>query len=369
MADESVRFVKKVLSGDDPSEATSRKAGLGPYEYDGSQRWSLRQALCRLLDGSSSVEEGVGGTRKRRVFLLVRRRGNRPIHGGLRFFLPQAFKRLYSEKVEKDDCLGEGLYFEKASGRSKKHIVAEISGFVNVMEEKQLDFVLVPMGMGVLLAYHVWLLFTIVNNPRKTVIGLNAESRHKWVFCLMADPLKNGVLAVQTIRNNIMASTLLATTAITLSSLISVYVSNKSSSPSLALVYGNRTSIMASVKFFTILLCFLVAFLCNVQSIRYYAHVSFLVTVPTFQDRKDVIEYVARNLNRGSFFWSLGLRAFYLSFPLFLWVFGPIPMFICCLTMSLVLYFLDTTTSFTRDLHSQSIKAEMIAEDVESVES
>ncbi|KAL0415914.1 UNVERIFIED_CONTAM: hypothetical protein Slati_3423300 [Sesamum latifolium] len=235
------------------------------------------------------------------------------------------------------------------------------------MEEKQLDFVLVPLGMGVLLAYHVWLLFTIVNNPRKTVIGLNAESRHKWVFCLMADPLKNGVLAVQTIRNNIMASTLLATTAITLSSLISVYVSNKSSSPSLALVYGNRTSIMASVKFFTILLCFLVAFLCNVQSIRYYAHVSFLVTVPTFQDRKDVIEYVARNLNRGSFFWSLGLRAFYLSFPLFLWVFGPIPMFVCCFTMSLVLYFLDTTTSFTRDLHSQSIKAETIADDVESV--
>ncbi|KAF2325549.1 hypothetical protein GH714_030243 [Hevea brasiliensis] len=141
-------------------------------------------------------------------------------------------------------------------------------------------------------------------------------------FC--ADSLKNGVLAVQTIRNSIMASTLLATTAITLSSLISVF------------------------------------------SIRYYAHVSFLATVPTSVRKKDSIEYVARNLNRGSFFWSLGLRAFYVSFPLFLWIFGPIPMFVCCLMMSFVLYFLDTTSSFTRRLHTHSFRVEMKTDDVES---
>ncbi|XP_042000216.1 uncharacterized protein LOC121749691 isoform X2 [Salvia splendens] len=185
---------------------------------------------------------------------------------------------------------------------------------------------------------------------------------------LLDDPLKNGVLAVQTIRNNIMASTLLATTAITLSSLISVYVSNKSSSPSSKLIYGNKSSLMSSLKFFAILLCFLVAFLCNVQSIRYYAHVSFLATVPTSQGKIDAIEYVARNLNRGSFFWSLGLRAFYLSFPLFLWVFGPIPMFLCCFAMSFLLYFLDTTTNFTRDMHSHSIKQEATVEEAEPVD-
>ncbi|XP_011097003.2 uncharacterized protein LOC105176028 [Sesamum indicum] len=181
-----------------------------------------------------------------------------------------------------------------------------------IVGEKQLDLdlVLVPLGMGTLLAYHFCLLYTIIRNPRRTVIGLNAESRRVWVFSLMADPLKNGVLAIQTIRNNIMASTLLATTAITLSSLISVYVSNRSSSTSLDM-HGNRVSVLPSVKFFAILICFMVAFLCNLLSIRYYAHGSFLVTVPAFKDRKDAIEYVATNLNRGGFFWSLGLRAFY----------------------------------------------------------
>uniref|UniRef100_A0A5B7BGT4 DUF599 domain-containing protein n=1 Tax=Davidia involucrata TaxID=16924 RepID=A0A5B7BGT4_DAVIN len=237
------------------------------------------------------------------------------------------------------------------------------------MEEQKLDYVLVPLGMTVFGLYHLWLLFTIVRNPRRTVVGINAESRHQWVYSMMADPVKNGVLTVQTIRNNIMASTLLATTAITLSSLISVFVSNTSSSANISsdLIYGNQTPIMSSIKYFAILLCFLVAFLCNVQSIRYYAHVSFLATLPTLKDSRESIEYVARSLNRGSIFWSLGLRAFYLSFPLFLWIFGPIPMFVCCCIMSFVLYFLDTTSSFTRHLHSHSIKEGTKTDDVESL--
>lgn len=236
------------------------------------------------------------------------------------------------------------------------------------MEEERLDYVLVPLGLLMLAVYHAWLLVAIVRNPRSTVIGLNAESRRQWVQSLMADPLKNGVLVVQTIRNNIMASTLLATTAITLSSLISVFVSSSSSSTATAsqLVYGNQTAIISSIKYFAILVCFLVAFLCNVQSIRYYAHVSFLATLPTSKGKKDSIEYVARNLNRGSFFWSLGLRAFYVSFPLFLWIFGPIPMFVCSVMMLSVLYFLDTTTSFTRELHCQSLIEEIKPNDLES---
>lgn len=172
-------------------------------------------------------------------------------------------------------------------------------------------------------------------------------------ICCFQDPLKNGVLAVQTIRNNIMASTLLATTAITLSSLIGVFASNISETK---LVYGNKTSLNSSIKRLSISLCFLVAFLCNMQSIRYYAHVSFLITTPAINGKKDFIEYVARTLNRGSYSWSLGLRAFYLSIPLVLWIYGPIPMFVCSCFTSFLLYFLDTTTQITRDLHNRSFR-------------
>ncbi|KAE8721693.1 Poly(A) polymerase 1 isoform 1 [Hibiscus syriacus] len=239
------------------------------------------------------------------------------------------------------------------------------------MEEDKLDLFLVPLGLILLALYHVWLLRTVLKHPTRTVIGINAESRHKWVFSMMSDPLKNGVLAVQTIRNNIMASTLLATVAITLSSLISVFVSSSSDTGNSAskIVYGNKSPLLSSIKYFSILLCFLVAFLCNVQSIRYYAHVSFLVTVPSSAGSMESVEYVARNLNRASYFWSLGLRAFYLSFPLLLWIFGPIPLFSCCCFLSCLLYFLDTTSSFTRQLHRSSFKEDtMKAGDPESID-
>uniref|UniRef100_A0A7N0TZM4 Uncharacterized protein n=1 Tax=Kalanchoe fedtschenkoi TaxID=63787 RepID=A0A7N0TZM4_KALFE len=62
------------------------------------------------------------------------------------------------------------------------------------MEESALDCVLVPLGLAVMLIYHAWLLYAVLHTPQKTVIGLNADSRRQWVFSLMSDPLKNGVL-------------------------------------------------------------------------------------------------------------------------------------------------------------------------------
>ncbi|PKI48342.1 hypothetical protein CRG98_031290, partial [Punica granatum] len=54
------------------------------------------------------------------------------------------------------------------------------------MEEERVDYVAVPVGLAMLLIYHGWLLLTVLRNPRRTVIGLNAESRHQWVHSLMA---------------------------------------------------------------------------------------------------------------------------------------------------------------------------------------
>ncbi|XP_031500833.1 uncharacterized protein LOC116264641 [Nymphaea colorata] len=218
------------------------------------------------------------------------------------------------------------------------------------MEETDLDFVLVPCGLMVMAVYHVWLLHRVIHFPSRTVIGLNALNRQQWVSTMMADPMKNGVLAVQTIRNNIMASTVLASTAITLSSIIGVLVRTSSDPSAAPLVVGNRSATAVSVKYFAVLTCFLLAFLCNVQSLRYYGHVSFLVSTqqPETTEGEVGVEYIGRALNRGSYFWSLGLRAFYLSFPLLLWTFGPIPMLACSCVLVALLFFLDSTTDFSR---------------------
>ncbi|EEE55190.1 uncharacterized protein [Oryza sativa Japonica Group] len=235
-----------------------------------------------------------------------------------------------------------------------------------MVREEKLDFVLVPLGLAVLAVYHLWLLYAVLRHPTRTVVGLNAIARKRWVTVMMANTEKNGVLAVQTLRNNIMASTVLATTAITLVSVISVFLGatagrspaspSSSSSGAPLLVYGSKTGEVFAVKYLAISLCFMLAFVCNVQAIRLYAHASFLLGLPPVAGegegeaaaaaavaREEFAAYVARTVNRGSHSWSLGLRAFYASLALFMWTFGPIPMLACSVLMCGLLYFLDTT--------------------------
>ncbi|TVT98895.1 hypothetical protein EJB05_55784 [Eragrostis curvula] len=243
--------------------------------------------------------------------------------------------------------------------------------------EETLDLVLVPPALAALAGYHVWLLYTILRHPTRTVIGVNAIARKRWVAAMMANTEKNGVLAIQTLRNNIMASTVLSTTAITLVSVISVIIGvaspssssssslatphrlaygskvvtppSSSSSPLLRLVFAgsNRVEQVFAAKYLAVSLCFMLAFVCNVQAIRLYAHASFLLGgMPPGEGagaRADFAAYVARTVNNGSYAWSLGLRAFYVSMALFLWTFGPVPMLAGSVLMCGMLYFLDTT--------------------------
>ncbi|KAM0841808.1 hypothetical protein ACQ4PT_058770 [Festuca glaucescens] len=233
------------------------------------------------------------------------------------------------------------------------------------MGKEALDYVLVPLGLALMVGYHAWLLLRIRRRPATTVIGVNSINRRIWVRHIMEEPSgKHAVLAVQTIRNNIMASTLLASTAITLSSLIAVLMSGGSRGgggggllPGAPLVVGATGEAALSAKFFAILVCFLVAFLLNLQSIRYYSHTSTLVNVPLRAHRLRrpglVVDYVTGTLNRGSYFWSLGVRAFYFSCPVFLWLFGPIPMFAACTAMVCALYFLDVCEDWEEEHHGE----------------
>ncbi|OEL32452.1 hypothetical protein BAE44_0006529 [Dichanthelium oligosanthes] len=226
----------------------------------------------------------------------------------------------------------------------------------------QLDYVLVPLGLAVMAGYHLWLLLRIRRRPETTVIGINAINRRIWVRYIMEEPSgKHGVLAVQTLRNTIMASTVLASVAITLSSLVAalmasgaahgLFAGSSGSGSGSTLVVGASGKPALTVKFFAVLVCFLVAFLLNVQSIRYYSHTGLLVNVPLAAHRRpaSAVGYVTGTLNRGFYFWSLGVRAYYFSCPVFLWLFGPIPMCASCVAMVAALYFLDVYEEWDKD--------------------
>ncbi|GJP37705.1 hypothetical protein CLOM_g22134 [Closterium sp. NIES-68] len=220
-----------------------------------------------------------------------------------------------------------------------------------------LDVVLVPVGLAVLLLYNVVLYLRVQQNPMKTVIGVNHLNRRAWVYSIMKDVDKKSILAVQTLRNHIMASTLLATTAIILSSGIAAFITSAATADVKASVFavtlGSREPAVVAVKFISIFLCFLFAFVCHVQSIRYTNHVNFLINIPMGPQAQGLSpDYVAAVLARGSNFYTIGTRALYCAFPLLLWLFGPIPMLLSSLLLVVMLYHFDTARGFMISLES-----------------
>ncbi|KAG0608484.1 hypothetical protein M758_8G109000 [Ceratodon purpureus] len=210
--------------------------------------------------------------------------------------------------------------------------------------EGVLDATLVPLGLLILLAYQVFWFWRVRNAPLRTVLGVNHLARRYWVESIMKDNDKKNILAVQTLRNNIMGSTLMATTAILLCSATAVFMSSAYFS-SRALLMGGHSSKLLSFKYLSLIACFLFSFVSYMQSIRYVNHVNFLVNIPLPEAMAIRVspEYVANVLAKGCNFFTAGTRGFYFAFPLLLWLFSPIAVLCSCIALVPLLYYLDAS--------------------------
>lgn len=157
------------------------------------------------------------------------------------------------------------------------------------------------------------------------------------------DNEKKNILAVQTLRNTIMGSTLMATTSILLCCGIAAVISSTYSvkKPLNDAVYGAHGEFMVALKYVTLLTLFLFAFMCHSLSIRFINQVNILINSP--QDPMSLVtsEYVSELLEKGYLLNTVGNRLFYAALPLLLWIFGPVLVFLCSATMVPVLYNLD----------------------------
>jgi uncharacterized membrane protein len=77
------------------------------------------------------------------------------------------------------------------------------------------EIVIIILVFFILLIYHVHLVYLVRTAPLKTAIGTTNQLRRDWVQTIMEDG--RDILAVQTIRNWVMASSFLASSAILIS--------------------------------------------------------------------------------------------------------------------------------------------------------
>ncbi|XP_019440225.1 PREDICTED: uncharacterized protein LOC109345592 [Lupinus angustifolius] len=208
--------------------------------------------------------------------------------------------------------------------------------------KEYLDLILVPSGLLIMFAYHLYLLHKYLNQPHTTVMGFENNDRKAWVERIMQAEKKDVGTALSVIQSNISAATYLASVSLTLCSLIGAWIANSSNIFFKSqLIYGDTRPTTVSIKYICLLTSFLLGFACFIQSTRHFVHATYLISIP---DSFIPVSNVETAVIRGSDFWALGLRALYFALDLLLWFFGPIPMFICSVVMVLVLHYLDSNS-------------------------
>ncbi|XP_042510329.1 uncharacterized protein LOC122085809 [Macadamia integrifolia] len=210
---------------------------------------------------------------------------------------------------------------------------------------QDLDLILVPPGLFIMFTYHIYLLYRVLKYPSTTAIGYDNRNWMTWVERMMQGNANNASIAVSVISNNTVSSIYLATMCLSLCAFIGVWVGSPSSSSSgkvavdVTFILGNTSLATITIKDTSMIFAFLLAFGVFVQSLRHYVQANSLISMPN----KDVpVKYVQRLVLRGNNFWHIGLRLLYLAMALLFWSFGPMPMFVSCVVMVLILNHLDT---------------------------
>jgi uncharacterized membrane protein len=194
----------------------------------------------------------------------------------------------------------------------------------------------VALSVALLGAYHLFVRFRMRSDPDFRIQGVLNRAREAWVERMIREDL--GILAVQTLRNSIMAATFFATTAV-------------------ALVVGTITLSMQSgalrrmseslaesderwwfLKVVILLVDMLGAFFFFAQAIRYLMHVSLMISAPPEAASPSMVSKLLIQAGR---FHTRGMRCYYYAGPVLLWLFGPAYLVLATCALAVALYFLD----------------------------
>jgi uncharacterized membrane protein len=206
-----------------------------------------------------------------------------------------------------------------------------------------IDFGAFVLSIALLAAYQLYLKRRQRRDPLYTVHAVNVVARNAWVDMVMSGD-KPDVLAVQTLRNSVMASSFMASTAILL--LVGALTLSGSTQGSGLLhalnVSGETGDEITALKLVCLLSDFFIAFFCFSMSVRFYSHVGYMISIPAGRAVNAASPgLVAAYLNRAGLFYLLGLRSFFYSVPLVFWMFGPHFMVGATLVLIAALYPLD----------------------------
>lgn len=193
-------------------------------------------------------------------------------------------------------------------------------------------------------AYYAFLKLKVRNDPTYTIHGVNAMARTLWVENIMHNASKD-VMAVQTLRNFVMGSSLMASTAALLiigTLTLSGQAEHISQNWHALSATKAQVAALSTLKVTCLLADFIIAFFAFAMSVRLANHVVFMVNVPEHSAHHNLSpRAVARRLHRAGNMFAIGMRAFFFAVPLVFWLFGPYFLVLSSLGLVIALYRLD----------------------------
>ena len=159
---------------------------------------------------------------------------------------------------------------------------------------------------------------------------------------------KKGMLAVQSLRNTIMATSFTASITILLSVALAALINNsyKASETSHLFdnpIFGLQSGGMFAVKFGSASLLLLLSFLCSSMSIGYLIDANFLINAaPEFSSP----EHTQIVFERGFMLAFIGSRLLCITFPMLLWLLGPALVALSSMALVWLMYEFDFSGKF-----------------------
>ena len=215
---------------------------------------------------------------------------------------------------------------------------------MELFAEFEIDLAAFVISAACVAAYYLFLNMKVRENPTYSIHGVNALARRLWVEHIMRNSAKD-IMAVQTLRNFIMAPSLMASTAALLiigTLTLSGQAENIAHSWHVLSIGGSHATELWILKVMLLLVDFIVAFFAFAMSVRLANHVLFMVNVPEHGSHHTLApRAVAHRLNRAGNMFAIGMRAFFFAIPLVFWLFGPYFLLISSIGLVLALYRLD----------------------------
>lgn len=206
------------------------------------------------------------------------------------------------------------------------------------------DLLAFAASSSLILIYYLFLRWRTLRDPDRSVHRFNRRMREAWVD-MVAKSGKMDILAVQTLRNSVMAANFMASTSVLLI-IGALNLSDRIEKWAYAWHPGNAAENLAGelwlVKLGLLLLDFFIAFYCFTMAIRFYNHVGYMVNLLAGSPEAGVSHaQVCAYLNRAGAYYTYGTRSFFFSLPLILWFFGPYPLILATGILMAALYKLD----------------------------